>query len=255
MIVRGGTSGWSYKEWKGTFYPEELKNDGFLGYYGTKLPTVEVNNTFYRMPRQSVVEAWCEKVPTDFRFVVKASMRITHRQKLADADESVAYFLKVTAGFGDKLGAVLFQLPPTFRKDVERLDSFLGLLGERCKPALEFRHPSWFDDDVYAVLTKHNAAFCGGEAEGKLAAPPLVVTGDWGFLRLRGEDYTEADIDAWADRVRAQPWKEAYVFFKHEELGPMLAGQFNQRFCAADAPGPGIAKSEAPNDEPLAGTN
>lgn len=237
MLIRVGTSGWSYAEWKGVFYPEDAANADFLQHYGSRLPTVEVNNTFYRMPKPDVVDGWCAKVPDTFRFVIKASRRITHLQKLVDSDDSVGYLHKVSGGFKERLGAVLFQLPPTFRKDVEVLKKFLEGLPESWQAAFEFRHPSWFEDDVYAALRDANAACCGGEPEGKLVAPPVMPTGDWGYLRLRGEEYSDSDIDRWAARIREQAWKEAYVFFKHEELGPMLAGQLLERFGAAGTGG------------------
>lgn len=221
-----GTSGFAYKEWKGPFYPADLPDAGMLRYYGERFRTVEVNNTFYRMPKPSVLEGWAAEVPPDFRFVLKASQRITHYQRLKDTDESVAYLLKVSASLGDKLGPFLFQLPPHLRKDVARLAAFLAKLEPPARAALEFRHESWFDDEVFAVMREHNAALCIAQAE-ELDVP-FVSTADWGYLRLRLPDYDDAGLSEWATRVRGQAWSDAFVFFKHEDAGkgPQLANRF-----------------------------
>ncbi|HEY2798642.1 MAG TPA: DUF72 domain-containing protein [Thermoanaerobaculia bacterium] len=231
MRVLTGTSGFSYKEWKGSFYPEDLPADEMLRYYAERLPAVEINNTFYRMPKAELLAGWSEQVPDGFRFVLKASQRITHFKRLKDVSEEVGYFLRVAATLGDRLGPILFQLPPNLKKDLPRLSDFLELLPAATRAALEFRHASWFEDDVLEVLRRRGAALCVAEDE-ELAAP-LVATAGWGYLRLRRPDYGEAEVQAWADRVRAQAWEEAYVFFKHEDAGtgPRLAAQMLLRFA------------------------
>jgi uncharacterized protein YecE (DUF72 family) len=227
MNLYVGTSGYSYKEWKGTFYPKDLPEKRMLHYYGERFRTVEINNTFYRMPRVTVLEAWAAEVPTDFKFVLKASQRITHIQRLTDAGDSVSYLLDVVAALKEKLGPLLFQLPPNLRKDVPRLRDFLALLPPQRRVAFEFRHQSWFDEEVFGLLHEHRAALCIAEAEGDLDVP-FVATADWGYLRLRRPDYDDAELWTWANRVREQAWRDAFVFFKHEDegKGPQMANRF-----------------------------
>jgi uncharacterized protein YecE (DUF72 family) len=229
MKLHVGTSGFAYKEWKGSFYPEDLPAQGMLHYYGAHFRSVEINNTFYRMPTRALLEAWAGEVPADFKFVLKASQRITHHHRLVDADEDVGYLLDVAATLQQRLGALLFQLPPNLKKDAPRLDAFLALLPPGRRAAFEFRHPSWFDDEVFALLHQHQAALCIAEAEGDLEVP-VVATADWGYLRLRRPDYGDAELKAWVKRVRQQDWQDAFVFFKHEEAGrgPQLAQRFLQ---------------------------
>ncbi len=222
-----GTSGYSYKPWLGKFYPERLAAKEMLGYYAARLPCVEINNTFYRVPKESVLQSWAEKVPDEFRFVLKAPQRITHIKRLKDAEADVDYLFRVAATLGSTLGAVLFQLPPHLRKDIERLKNFLSLLpGERAV-GFEFRHPSWFDDEVFACLKERNRALCMAEMDDKESSD-LIATATWGYLRLRRSDYSRADLLNWKERVLAQPWDHAYIFFKHEDegIGPKLAGEF-----------------------------
>jgi uncharacterized protein YecE (DUF72 family) len=228
MKLHVGTSGFAYKEWKGSFYPEDLPAQGMLHYYAAHFRSVEINNTFYRMPTRALLEAWAGEVPADFKFVLKASQRITHH-RLVDADEDVGYLLDVAATLQQRLGALLFQLPPNLKKDAPRLDVFLALLPPGRRAAFEFRHPSWFDDEVFALLHQHQAALCIAEAEGDLEVP-VVATADWGYLRLRRPDYGDAELKAWVKRVRQQDWQDAFVFFKHEEAGrgPQLAQRFLQ---------------------------
>jgi uncharacterized protein YecE (DUF72 family) len=222
-----GTSGYSYKEWKGTFYPEKLADKQMLQYYGERFRSVEINNTFYRMPKASVLETWAAAVPADFKFVLKASQRITHYQRLKDANDSVSYLLDVAGVLGERLGPLLFQLPPDLRKDAPRLRDFLALLPPNRRLAFEFRHQSWFDDEVFGILRDHQAALCIAEAENDLEIP-LVSTADWGYLRLRRPDYGDAELKAWAERVRQQGWRDAFIFFKHEDegKGPQMARRF-----------------------------
>jgi uncharacterized protein YecE (DUF72 family) len=225
MRVLPGTSGFSYKEWKGSFYPEDLPDAEMLRFYSSRLPSVEINNTFYRMPRASLLESWAEQVPDGFSFALKASQQITHRKRLKEAGDAVSYFLQVATTLGDRLGPVLFQLPPNLKKDLPRLADFLAGLPRSPRSAFEFRHESWFDEEVFAALSAAGAALCWAEDE-SLAAPHRA-TAEWGYLRLRRQDYGEAEIAAWAERIRAQTWSEAWVFFKHEDqgTGPRLAGR------------------------------
>jgi uncharacterized protein YecE (DUF72 family) len=227
MRVLAGTSGWQYKEWKGSFYPDDLSTDKMLAYYADRFPAVEVNNTFYRMPKESVLQGWAERVPDGFTFVLKASQRITHRARLREAAvEPLGYLLRTVGALGDRLGPILFQLPPNLKKDVPRLAEFLGHVPEGTRAAFEFRHPSWFEDDVFNLLRKHDVALCVANTEEE--ETPFRATAGYGYLRLRKEAYEEGELETWADRIRSQSWSEAYVFFKHEEegTGPRLAARF-----------------------------
>ena len=223
-----GTSGFSYDEWKGSFYPEDLPSKGRLTYYASKLPTVEINNTFYRMPKASVLEGWGAQVPEDFRFVLKASQKITHMKRLKPecADET-EYLLRTAATLGPKLGPLLFQMPPNMKLDLPRLEGFLAFLPEGTRAAFEFRHESWRDDAVAAALRARNLALCVADVD-EADEPPLVSTADYGYLRLRRIAYDDDALRRWRDRVRAAGWADAYLFFKHEDegTGPRLAGRF-----------------------------
>lgn len=227
-----GTSGYSYPEWKGNFYPEKLAAKDMLRYYAERFPTVEVNNTFYRMPKESVLQGWAEQVPENFRFVIKASQRITHFQRLKECEELLAYLFRVTGSLGSRLGPLLFQLPPNFKKDVPRLEAFFAAMPERRRCAVEFRHASWFDDETFDTLRRHAAALCVSDT-GEEPVAPLVATTDWGYVRLRRENFSDTDLKDWARRLREQPWTEAFVFLKHEEegIGPKLAAQLT-KLCA-----------------------
>jgi uncharacterized protein YecE (DUF72 family) len=229
MRLRAGTSGWSYKEWKGHFYPEKLPAKDMLRYYAEHFPTVEVNNTFYRMPKTSVLEGWAAEVPEDFAFVLKASKRITHERRLQDVGESMEYLLTNAASLGSKLGPFLVQLPPYVKKDIAKLRDFLKLLPAGTRAAMEFRHPSWFDEEVYSALREHDVSLCLADT-GEDDDAPFIATATWGYLRLRRVEYREEDLRSWADRIRAQSWNEAFVFFKHEDeaTGPKLAARFIQ---------------------------
>jgi uncharacterized protein YecE (DUF72 family) len=225
-----GTSGFSYKPWKGPFYPEDLPDDQMLSYYAGKLPAVEINNTFYRMPKTDMLERWADSVPETFRFALKASQRITHRKRLNNTHEEVGYFFETLSVLRDRLGPVLFQLPPNARANVERLRDFLGTLPEGRKVAFEFRHPSWFEPEVLDTLRDGGAALCIAESEDADKTAPVEATASWGYLRLRRDDYDDAALEIWAERVRAQTWDEAYVFFKHEDAGtgPRLAARLRE---------------------------
>jgi uncharacterized protein YecE (DUF72 family) len=223
MRVRTGTSGFSYKEWKGSFYPPSLSDKEMLAYYATHLATVEINNTFYRMPKHEVVAGWAARVPESFRFVLKAPQRITHRERLAGSEESLGQFLQAAQVLGEKLGALLFQLPPFFKKDILRLSAFLALVPETVRVAFEFRHESWYSDDTYSALRERNVALVGGDADKAERSPPLVATASFGYLRLRAPEYADGELSAWANRILGEPWKEALVFLKHEVKGPEFA--------------------------------
>jgi uncharacterized protein YecE (DUF72 family) len=234
MAVRllAGASGFAYKPWKGPFYPADLPDAGMLAFYAERLPTVEINNTFYRLPKADVLAGWAAQTPPNFRFVLKASRRITHIQRLKEVGELVDYLFTTSASLGDKLGPLLFQLPPHMKKDLDRLRVFLELVPVDRRVALEFRNATWFEDDLYELLRAHDAALCVAEtgsedddADGDSQPVPLVATASWGYLRLRRDDYTDADLRSWAGRIAAQPWSDAYVFFKHEDEGaaPRLA--------------------------------
>jgi uncharacterized protein YecE (DUF72 family) len=232
MRILVGTSGWSYKEWKGSFYPEKLPAEDMLRFYSSCFPTVEVNNSFYRIPSERVLAGWAEQVPQAFRFVLKASRRVTHNSRLKDEDGSLAYFLQAVNPLGERLGPTLFQLPPTFQKDFGRLQGFLGRLPKRWTAAIEFRHASWFDDEVYALLRSRDVALVAvDEDEGEGIGAPLVPTASWGYLRLRRSAYDTGALQAWAERIGRQEWSEAYVFLKHEEgkpTGPAVAQEMKE---------------------------
>ena len=224
--VLTGTSGYSYAEWKGNFYPEKMAAKDMLRFYAERFPTVEINNTFYRMPTEALLQGWAEQVPASFTFVIKASKRITHDKRLKECGELLAYLYRVTSTLGSRLGPLLFQLPPNFKKDVPRLKGFFDEMPERRRVAVEFRHSSWFDDEVYEILRGQGAALCVADT-GEEPTVPLVATTDWGYLRLRREDFDDKDLRDWARRIREQPWSDAYVFLKHEEegKGPKLAAR------------------------------
>lgn len=234
MSVRAwiGTSGYSYPEWKGNFYPEKMAAKDMLRFYAERFPTVEINNTFYRMPKEGLLRGWAEQVPEHFAFVIKASQRITHIQRLVECGELLRYLFGVTATLGPRLGPLLFQLPPNFKKDVPRLKSFFGDMPERRRVAVEFRHASWFDDEVFEALRAEGAALCVADT-GEEPAAPLVPTAGWGYLRLRRENFGDDDLRDWARRIREQPWSDAYVFLKHEEegKGPKLAARLMELFA------------------------
>jgi uncharacterized protein YecE (DUF72 family) len=231
MRVLAGTSGFSYDGWVGTFYPEDLPANGRLRYYGTKLPAVEINNTFYRMPKPELLAGWAAQVPETFRFALKASQRITHIKRLKEVSEEVRYLAGAARHLGGRLGPILYGLPPNLKKDLPRLEAFLALLPSDLKAAFEFRNPTWLDEEVFALLRSAGAALC--VADDEKGTTPFVATAPWGYLRLRREDYTEADLDAWAARLAEPSWTEAYVFFKHEDAGaaPDLARRFGERFA------------------------
>jgi len=227
MTLYVGTSGYSYKEWKGSFYPEDLPAKKMLSYYASRLPAVEINNTFYRLPQKSVLENWKEQVPEEFRFSVKASQRITHFKRLKDAESDTLYLIETAKALEDRLGVVLFQLPPNMKKDLPRLKGFLDCLPGGTRASFEFRHQTWFDDDVLELLRGVNQALVVSDTD-DLPVNHVDKTADWGYLRLRRVNYDEENLAMWLTRIREQNWKDAFVFFKHEDegTGPKLAAQF-----------------------------
>ncbi len=226
MQILTGTSGYSYKEWKGPFYPEDLPASKFLEYYATRLPAVEINNTFYRMPKPEVLGKWADQTGPDFRFVLKASRRITHFKRLKEVEDEALYLLQTASELGERLGVIFFQLPPNFKQDLDRLNTFLDVLPDPSRVAFEFRHESWFDEATYDCLRSHGTALCMADTEE--ADGELVNTGSWGYMRLRKPDYSKAALENWAARIANQEWERAYVFFKHEDAGagPRMAEKF-----------------------------
>jgi uncharacterized protein YecE (DUF72 family) len=227
MNLYVGTSGYSYKPWKGSFYPKDLPDKQMLDFYGTCFRTVEINQTFRVMPKASVLEGWAAKVPADFQFVLKAPQQISHVRRLNNVGDLVSQFLEAAGALAERRGPLLFQLPPNTKKDVPRLQAFLALIPASHRVAMEFRHPSWFDDEVFGLLRDHRAALCVADAEDDLEVP-FVATADWGYLRLRRPDYGDAELKEWVKRVREQDWTDAFVYFKHEDegKGPRMAKRY-----------------------------
>ena len=236
MELHVGTSGYSYKEWKGSFYPDDLSPKAMLAYYAERLGAVEINNTFYRLPKVSVLESWAEQVPERFRFSIKASRRITHFARMKpEARDPTEYLLSTVATLGERLGAVLFQLPPNLKKDAERLSGFLDMLPSGTPGAFEFRHPSWHDDEVADLLRSRGMALVCADTDDDADDEPIVRTSEWGYLRLRRPDYADTDLARWAERIHETAWERVMVFFKHEDegAGPRLAARFEERFGEA----------------------
>jgi uncharacterized protein YecE (DUF72 family) len=230
LRVLVGTSGYNYPEWRGTFYPEKFSTDKMLGYYAERFPTVEINYTFYRLPTDKLLAGWAAGTPESFSFTLKAPRRITHDAKLQRCEDLVQTFCRTARTLGPKLATLLFQLPPTFKKDAAALQSFLELLPEGTRAAVEFRHPSWFDGDIFDALRSRNVALCVADSE-KLHAP-VEITADYAYFRLRDEGYQQADIERWADTIRNLTGvSDVFVYFKHEEQG--LGPEFARRLIAA----------------------
>jgi uncharacterized protein YecE (DUF72 family) len=229
MNLYVGSSGYAYKEWKGKFYPDDLPASRMLSYYAEHFCAVEINGTFRQMPTAASLKAWTPQVPKGFKFVIKAPQRITHIKRLRDVDDTVRELLDATDVLGKHLGPLFFQLPPNFKKDLPRLRDFLSLLPRTTRAAFEFRHESWFDDDVYHLLRRQRAALCIADADDDLKVP-FVATTNWGYLRLRRARYSRKQLKTWVDRVKDQAWREAFVFFKHEDEAnaPRFAKQFIQ---------------------------
>ena len=234
MDLRIGSSGFSYDFWKGGFYPADLDSEDMLAFYATRFSTVEINNTFYRMPKTEVLQRWADAVPETFRFAIKASRRITHESRLKDTADNVGYLYRQLEALGDKLGCVLFQCPPHLRKNLERLRAFLETLPAQGRAVMEFRHASWFDDEIFEVLASHRVALCASDED--RPDPPLQATADHGYLRLREPEYQEEALSEWRDRLAAV-WPAAYVFFKHEETAPAAIARMMALAASDSAPG------------------
>ena len=231
-----GTSGYSYKEWRGNFYPADARPQDMLRLYGERLQTVEINNTFYRMPTEKMLLGWAGQVGDDFSFVLKASRRITHHQRLKDSGEALSYLLQTSMALGPKLGPMLFQLPPNLPQEIGRLTDFLSLLPNRWPAAFEFRHESWFDEATYETLRSRGAALVVADTDDDDKPPDIVPTAGFGYLRLRREAYDDDQLRVWVERIAAQPWDRVYVFFKHEDegAGPGLAERFKELASSTD---------------------
>jgi len=227
MNLHVGTSGYSYKEWKGNFYPADLPAKEMLAYYSRRLHAVEINNTFYRLPQPTMVENWKEQVPENFRFSIKATQRITHIKRLKNCADETKYLIETAALLGERLGVILFQLPPNSKKDAERLRDFLSLIPNDKRAAFEFRHESWCDDEVFSLLREKNCAWVVSDTDEKPLSE-IISTANWGYLRLRKTNYESNDLVEWMKRLQKQKWDNAFIFFKHEDegVGPQLAKQF-----------------------------
>jgi uncharacterized protein YecE (DUF72 family) len=251
MQVQAGTSGYNYAEWRGRFYPERLPAARMLAFYAERFSTVEINATFYRMPTPRLAESWAGQVPETFTFSLKAPRRITHDRRLKDCADAVRGFCEAASALGPRLAVLLFQLPPNFKADLDRLRTFLDLLPPGARAAFEFRHPSWWDEAVYSALRERKVALCVADSEERHT--PLVPTAPFGYLRLRDEGYSEHDLTRWVDRIRAQPgWREAFVYFKHEDegRGPEFAASF---MAALASSGSALVSCSAAEAEEAAG--
>ena len=230
MKVHAGTSGFAFKEWKGPFYPADLKDDAMLGYYASRFPTVEINNTFYRLPKEAVLQGWAAQVPDSFTFAIKASQRITHFARIKpEAASAVEFLLKNTSALGPRLGPILFQLPPNLKLDADRLRGFLAMLPADRRYTLEFREESWFHDDVYALLRERDIPMCIIDQPD--FSSPVVSTASWGYVRLHRFDYDAPALEQWWRTIASQPWTEAMVYFKHDEgigSGPPAVDAFQR---------------------------
>ena len=224
-----GTSGYSYKEWKGSFYPEDLAASKMLPYYADRFSTVEINNTFYRMPTAKLLEGWAAQVPPTFTFALKAPQRITHQKRFVEADDDIRQFAEVASVLGGRLGPLLFQLPPFAKKETGKLRTLFSALDAPPSIALEFRNASWFDDETYELLQSHDAALCVSDTdEEPFNDDDRLSTATWGYVRLRRSEYGEGELERWRERIANAGWTRAFVFFKHEDegKGPKFARQF-----------------------------
>jgi uncharacterized protein YecE (DUF72 family) len=229
MKIYVGTSGYAYKEWKGKFYPEKISPKEMLRFYSERLNTVEINNTFYRMPKESVLASWAEQVPGDFVFALKAPQVITHLKQLRNVSEETKYLFKTLSVLDRKLGPVLFQFPKSFRADRPALEDFLALILGDMACAFEFRSPSWLNDEILGLLRKKGSSLCIADSD-ENPAHEIIPTAPWGYLRLRRSDYTDADLSQWLERILSEKWERAFVFFKHENEagGAEMAMRFQE---------------------------
>ena len=229
MNIQVGTSGYGYKEWKGVFYPEKISPKEMLHFYGERFNSVEINYTFYHMPTVAGLTSWAEQVPENFTFTFKAPQVITHFKLLKNVGEEARYFFKTLSVLDRKLGAALFQFPGSFRANPQVLEDFLALIPPDISCAFEFRSKSWFKGEIMDLLRKRGCSLCTADTDEK-PADEIISTAPWGYLRLRRSNYTETDLSQWVDRILAQKWERAFVFFKHEEeaKGPELAHRFRE---------------------------
>ncbi len=229
MKIHVGTSGYAYKEWRGRFYPEKISPQGMLRFYSGRLSTVEINNTFYRMPKESVLRSWAEQVPGDFVFALKAPQVITHLKRLQNVSVETDYLFRTLSVLDRKLGPVLFQFPKSFRADRLALQDLLRLIPGNRACAFEFRNSSWLDDKILDLLRERGASLCIADAD-ENPANEIIPAAPWGYLRLRRSDYTDADLSQWLERILSQKWEKAFVFFKHEDeaQGPEMAVRFRE---------------------------
>jgi uncharacterized protein YecE (DUF72 family) len=235
MKIHVGTSGYGYKEWKGKFYPEKITPKEMLRFYSERLGSVEINNTFYHMPTQGVLESWAAQVPDDFVFALKAPRAITHLKRLRNVDEETGYLFRTLPALGGKLGPVLFQFPKSFRADPEVLKDFLALIPGTVSCAFEFRSPTLLDAGILDLLREKGCSLCTADSD-ENPASRIIPTAPWGYLRLRRSDYTDADLSKWMERILSQKWERAFVFFKHEEeaIGPETAIRFRALAGSSD---------------------
>jgi uncharacterized protein YecE (DUF72 family) len=230
MKIHVGTSGYAYKEWKGKFYPEKISPKEMLRFYSGRLGTVEINNTFYRMPKESVLTSWAEQVPGDFVFALKAPQIITHLKRLRDVFDETGYLFRTLSVLDRKLGPVLFQFPKSFRADSAALQAFLDLVPVDRACAFEFRSPSWLNEEILGLLRERGSSLCIADAD-ENRANEIVSTAPWGYLRLRRSDYTDHELSQWLEKILSQKWEKAFVFFKHEDdeaRGPEVAVRFRE---------------------------
>lgn len=229
MNIYVGTSGFGHKEWKGKFYPEKISPKEMLRFYAERLNTVEINNTFYHMPKESVLLSWAEQVPRDFVFALKAPQVITHMKQLRNVFEETEYLFKSLSVLDGKLGPILFQFPKSFHANAPALEDFLALIPDNMACAFEFRSPSWLDAGTPDILRKKECSWCTEDTDENWVQE-IISTAPWGYLRLRRSDYTDVDLSQWAERILSQKWERAFVFFKHEDeaKGPEMAMRFHE---------------------------
>jgi uncharacterized protein YecE (DUF72 family) len=226
MKIHVGTSGFAHKEWKGKFYPEKISPKELLRFYAERLGAVEINNTFYHMPQESVLLSWARQVPDDFVFALKAPQVITHMKQMRSVFEEAERLFRSLSSLDRKLGPVLFQFPKSFRADRPALEEFLPLIPGTVSCAFDFRSPSWLDDEILDLLRKKGCSWCIEDTD-ENPVQEIISTATWGYLRLRRSDYTDAALSQWLEKIRSQKWDRVFVFFKHED-GPEMAMRFQE---------------------------
>jgi len=227
MNIYVGTSGFAHKEWEGKFYPEKISPKGMLRFYAERLNTVEINNTFYHMPKESMLKSWAEQVPRDFVFALKAPQVITHMKQLRNVFEQTEYLYRSLSVLDRKLGPILFQFPKSFHIDRPALEGFLALIPGTASCAFDFRSPTWLEGGTLDLLSEKGCSWCLEDTDENLIEK-IISTASWGYLRLRRSDYTDADLSQWAERILLQKWERAFVYFKHEAKGAEMAMHFQK---------------------------